>query len=154
MEKYSIILSTVWVSMNYRNHWCLANTWNTCVTTFSIAWLRKLTQTSQGGKDMYILIAEHEISTLFSQLAVFKQTKDLLYFSFFFSLFFLFLLTVKPPGITLSVLLCVMCTTPIQGRWNTLVWLIPGQGWPQPNLIDWEVFFSCERKEIRQRMSF
>ena len=70
---------------------------------------------------MHILIAEHEISTLFSQLAVFKQTKDLLYFSFFFSLFFLFLLTVKPPGINLSVLLCVMCTTPIQGRWNTLV---------------------------------
>ena len=113
---------------------------NACVMTFSYAWVRKLSQTSWCRKDTYILIAEHEITTLFSQLVVFRQTKNLLHFSFFFSFFFFFL-NATLLGINLSVLLCVLCTNMIQGRWNILDWLTSGQGWLRISLIAWAVLF-------------
>ena len=117
--------------------------------TFSYAQVRKLSQTSWCRKDTHVLITEHEITTLFSQLVVFKQIKNLLHFSFF--LFFLFLLNAVLPGINLSVLLCVLCTNMIQGRWNILVCPFrAGLTLNKPNRMG-STFFSNERKEICQR---
>lgn len=130
VEKYSVILRIVWVSVNCKNHWWLDKNYSTCVTSFCSYLSRKIDSNFPRQKgyehhggwkwSTYIIVTASSFQAnqvfLFSECRTYRNK---------------------------SVLLCFLCTTLTQGQRNTLahfwVRLLPTKpDKPSSVFLEWE----------------